>query len=87
MAEESKDVPTAPITKAGPAFTELKAIRFASFWQILFFEYSSAAIEQPTGKPAKSEKKTVQPAFPESLKILLKKRSVFLPRKSSAPLD
>lgn len=76
----------APITKAGPAFTHERAILSASVLLILFFIKRSHAIETPTGKPAKREKKTTAPPRPERLKIFLKKLSVFLPKKSVVPL-
>lgn len=62
LTDESRVVPTAPITNAGPAFTELNAILMASLRLILFFEYNSDAKEHPTGKPEKRENKTAQPA-------------------------
>ena len=86
LKEESMEVPTAPITKAGPAFTQERVILSASDLLILCCEKSSAAMDAPTGKPAKSEKITTAPARPESLKIFLKNLSVFLPKKSTVPL-
>lgn len=86
LRDESIIVPTAPITKAGPALTQLKAILFASPELIFFCPYKEAAIEQPTGKPPKREKITALPAAPERSKIFLKNVLLFLPKKSITPL-
>lgn len=86
LKEESIIVPTAPITNAGPALTEERAILLASGEEILFLQQRSTAIEQPTGNPPKSPKRSILPAVPERLKTFLKKTSVFCPRNSTAPL-
>ncbi len=87
LKEERNIVPTAPMTKAGPALTEERTILFASFCVILFWDKSVCAIEQPTGKPPHKPKKITLPAVPESFKIFLQIFSVFLPITSRTPLD
>lgn len=87
LKEESIIVPTATITKAGPAFTEDRTILFASFFVILFCEMRAAAMDEPTGKPPHSPKKITPPALPDILKIFLKNLSVFLPKNSETPLE
>ncbi len=87
LKEDRNIVPTAPMTKAGPALTDESTILFASFCVILFRDKSVCAIEQPTGKPPHRPKKITLPAVPESLKIFLQIFSVFLPMTSRIPLD
>ena len=69
LNEESIIVPTAQITKAGPALTEESIILFASSFEILFCLRSSDAIEHPVGNPEHSENKATIPAVGESPRI------------------